>query len=387
VESILPKAPVRCLANKKKLGLIVNPIAGMGGRVGLKGTDGQEIITRAVELGAKPVSPGRAIEALREVASIKDDIDLITYPFDMGEDEARKSGFHPVVIGSIVRHQTTAADTRNAAKEMRGLPVNLILFAGGDGTARDLYETAGGAVPVLGIPAGVKIHSGVFAVNPRLAGELAVKFLQGEASLREAEVMDIDEDAFRQGRVSARLYGYLQVPYETSLVQPAKSSFAALDERVSQELIAEYVVENMENDWYYILGPGTTVKAVADKIETQKTLLGVDLIKNKKIVGLDLNEEQLLKHIEGGRTRIIVSPIGAQGFIFGRGNQQISPNVIRKVGKDNIIIIATKNKLTSIGQGRHLFVDTGDSEVDTILSGYRRVITGYREEAVVKVQA
>lgn len=379
MESVPRKAP------KRKLGFIVNPIAGMGGRVGLKGTDGQEIIEKAIELGAKPVSPSRATAALERVAQIKDDIELVTYPFEMGEDEARQCGLNPAVTGSITKGKTTATDTKNAAREMHKLKVDLILFAGGDGTARDIYEAVGLKVPALGIPAGVKIHSGVFAINPKKAGELAVKFLQGEAELREAEVMDIDEEAFRKGRVSARLYGYLLVPFERRLLQDVKSGSPTIpDEKRNQEAIAEHVVENMDDN-YYVLGSGTTVKAIADKLGIKKTLLGVDVINKGKIVAIDVNEEQLLKIIEGKKVKIIVSPIGGQGFIFGRGNQQISPEVIRKVGRDNIIVIATKNKLSSIGLGRPLLVDTGDDKVDKTLSGYMRVITGYNEEAVVKV--
>jgi len=373
------------LAPKKKLGFIVNPIAGMGGRVGLKGTDGQKIIERARELGATPVSPVRAVEALEIVAHVKDKIKIITYPFEMGEDEVKKCGLDTTVIGSIKKGRTTATDTRNGAREMLKSQVDLILFAGGDGTARDIYEAVDQGVPALGIPTGVKIHSGVFAINPKKAGELTVKFLKGDAPLCEAEVMDIDEDAFRKGRVSSRLCGYLRVPYDRSLVQHAKSgSPAILDEKTNQKMIAEYVVEKMD-DAYYILGPGTTVKAIADKLGVKKTLLGVDVINKGKIVAMDLNEEQLLKLIEGKKAKIIVSPIGGQGFIFGRGNQQISHELIRKVGSDNIIIIATENKLSSMGIGRPLLVDTGYHEVDKMLSGYRRVITGYNEEVVMKV--
>ena len=356
----------------------------MGGKVGLKGTDG--IIKRAMELGATPVSPFRAIEALERVASIKDHIELITYPSEMGEDEARKCGLDPIVVGSITRGKTTATDTKNAAREMLKLHVDLILFAGGDGTARDICEAIDQNVPALGIPSGVKMHSGVFAINPKKAGELTVKFLQGEAELREVEVMDIDEEAFRKGRVSARLYGYLLVPFERRLIQDVKSGSPAIqDEKRNQEAIAEYVVENMDDDYYYVLGSGTTVKAIADKLGIKKTLLGVDVINKGEIVALDVNEERLLKLIEGKKVKMIVSPIGGQGFIFGRGNQQISPKVIRKVGRDNIIIIATKNKLFSIGLGRPLLVDTGDDEIDKMLSGYMRVITDYNEEVVIRV--
>jgi predicted polyphosphate/ATP-dependent NAD kinase len=370
------------------LGLIINPIAGMGGRVGLKGTDEQGIIEKAVELGATPVSPVRACETLEKLVDIRDEIELVTYPFEMGEDEARKCNLDAIIIGSITKGKTTAADTKKAAREMLKLDVDLILFAGGDGTARDICGAVGQDVPVLGIPTGVKMHSGVFALNPKKAGELAVKFLRKEAQLREAEVMDIDERAFRNGRITARLYGYLQVPYERSLVQESKSgSSDMLDEKESQRAIAEYVIERMNDDYYYILGPGTTVRAIADKLGIKKTLLGVDVINKGKIAAMDLNEEQLLKSIEGKKSKIIVSPIGSQGFIFGRGNQQISPRVIRKVGISNIIVIATKNKLLSMGLGRPLLVDTGDEEVDEMLSRYIRVITGYAEEAVMKVAA
>lgn len=373
---------------RRKIGLIVNPVAGLGGRVGLKGSDGEEIQRRARALGAKPVAPARAVEALKQLFTIRDKIEIITYPYEMGEEEARECDFEPTVIGSITRGRTTANDTKNAAREMLKLQVDLILFVGGDGTARDVYEAADLKVPALGIPAGVKIHSGVYAINPKKAGELAVKFLREGASLREAEVMDIDEDAFRKGRVSARLYGYLRVPYERSLVQQVKcGSPTTLDEKMSQEIIAEYVVEQMDDNYYYILGPGTTVRAITDKLGIEKTLLGVDMINKGKIVAMDLNEEQLLKLIEYKKVKTIVSPIGGQGYIFGRGNQQISPTVIRKVGRGNVIVIASHNKLSSIGLDQPLLVETGDDEVDKMLSGYIRVITGYKEEVVIKVIA
>ncbi len=368
------------------MGLIVNPIAGMGGRVGLKGTDGKEILAKARELGATPVSPTRTIEALKEIVPIADRIELVTCPLEMGEEEALSCGFDPTVIDRITKDETSAADTKNAARAMLNSQVDLLLFAGGDGTARDICASIDQGLPALGIPTGVKIHSATFAVNPRRAGELAVKFLQGEAPLREAEVMDIDEQAFRNGRLSAELYGYLKVPYEMELVQSAKSaSFTTPDEAASQDLIAQNVVEKMTDDYYYVLCPGTTVKAVADKLGITKTLLGVDLVHKGSLLASDLNEQQLLRLIDQKKVKIVVSPIGRQGFIFGRGNPQISPAVIRKVGKQNILIIATRSKLSSIGLGRPLLVDTGDEETDKMLSGYTRVVTGYNEEVVLKV--
>jgi len=372
------------VASRKKLGLIVNPIAGMGGRVGLKGTDGKDILEKAIGLGATPVSPTRAVEALRRITPIKNDIELMTYPHDMGETEARECAFHPLVIGSITKGSTTPADTKNAANEMLKLAVDLILFAGGDGTARDICEAVDEKVVVLGIPAGVKIHSSAFAVHPMTAGDLALRYLRGElTAVREAEVMDIDEQAFREDRLYAKLHGYLRIPYEETLVQGAKAG--SFSEESAMEEIASDVVENMEPDCIYVFGPGTTTKAIVEKLGLKKTLLGVDVVYREELVASDVNERQLLELIEGRKAKIVVTVIGGQGFIFGRGSQQISPDVIRRVGRENVVVVATPNKLASL-MGRPLLIDTGDQELDKIMVGYIRVITGYRMRAMYIVR-
>lgn len=368
---------------KKKLGLIINPLAGIGGRVGLKGSDGVETVQKAFALGAERTSPARAVETLKELVDAKELFDLMTYPSEMGENEALACGFTPVVLGSLVSHHTTAEDTRRAAIEMRRNGAHLIVFVGGDGTARDIYEAVGSDVPVLGIPAGVKVHSSVYAINPRRAAELIKVYLNERAPVREMEVMDIDEDLFRQGRVTARLYGYLRVPFERRLVQSAKAASTGSGENAMA--IAESVVDDMTAEYVYILGPGTTVKAIGDELGIDKTLLGVDVVHQKQLIGKDLNEKQILELIEGKKARIVVTVIGGQGYIFGRGNQQISPDIIRKVGKENLIIVATKSKLLSL-QGP-LLVDTGDSECDRSLCGYVRVVTGYNEESAWKVES
>ena len=352
----------------------------------MKGTDGREVLQKAMRLGAVAIAPTRAMEALGSLRSLKDEIEIVTYPCEMGENEARNAGFETGVVGKLDRAETSSADTRAAAKAMLNLEVDLLMFVGGDGTARDVCESVGQSIPVLGVPAGVKIHSAVFGVSPRRAGELAVKFLRGETELRDGEVMDVDEEAFRVNRVAAKLYGYLRVPYEEQLIQSSKNGSSAITgETTSQQIIGEYVRELMDRDWYYILGPGTTVKAVADAIGVKKTLLGVDVVYQGRLVDSDVNEDQLLRLIDGRKVKIIVSPIGRQGFVFGRGNQQISPRVIRAVGVENVIIIATRRKLASIGSGKPLLVDTGDEELDKALSGYRRVIVGRGEEIVMKV--
>jgi predicted polyphosphate/ATP-dependent NAD kinase len=370
----------------KKLGLIVNPIAGIGGRVGLKGSDGLETIERAKELGAVKTAPRRTVEALRKLAHLRDHIMLVTYPHDMGEEEARECGFDPTVIGSITRDETTADDTKRAAKEMLKLRVDLILFSGGDGTARDIYEAVNGEVTVLGIPTGVKMHSGVYAINPESAGELAAMYLcEGPVTVRESEVMDIDEEAFRNDRVSARLFGYLNVPFEKSLIQGSKEGSSYQDGFIL-EAIAQDLIDNMKDDTVYIIGPGSTTRPIIEKLGLEKTLLGVDVVKGGKLLASDVNESKLLKLVKRRKAKIIVTVIGGQGFIFGRGNQQISPKVIRMVGKNNILVVATSEKLASL-QGRPLMVDSGEKELDKELSGYIKVITGYRMRSVYKAKS
>jgi predicted polyphosphate/ATP-dependent NAD kinase len=372
---------------KKKLGLIVNPIAGMGGRVALKGSDGKETIRKAIELGAIPTSPKRTVEALKRLMMIKDNIELISYPYDMGEEEAKESGFNPTVIGSITKGETTSFDTCRAAKEMAALNTDLLLFAGGDGTARDIYDAVGNTIPVLGIPAGVKIHSAAYAINPLIAGELAVMHLQCSASLlNEAEVMDIDEKVLREeDRVSGKLYGYLKIPCDRKMTQsPKEASRAGENEVVMMQTIADRVVDEMEEDWVYIIGPGTTTRSVMERLGLQNTLLGIDVVERKKNVANDVNEAQLIRIIDGKKAKIIVTPIGGQGYIFGRGNQQISPEIIKRVGSDNIIVIATPSKISSL-KLKPLLVDTGDEEVNQMLRGYKRVVTGYGEETVCRV--
>ena len=367
----------------RRLGLIVNPIAGIGGRVGLKGSDGAEIQKKALELGAVPQSLNRAIQALERIKPV-DGLEIITYPGEMGENAASACGFEPTVIGSIKPGETTPEDTRNAAQEMLRLKVNLLLFAGGDGTARDIYSAIGEGIPVLGIPAGVKIHSAVFATNPLNAGDLAVLYLQGRVSnLREAEVMDIDEEAFRQGVVSAKLYGYLKIPFERRLVQNLKTP-SSPGEQTAMAAIAADVASKMEDGWLHVIGPGTTTRAITSRLGLDKTLIGVDVVAEGKLVAADVNESQLLELLEGRKAKIVVTPIGGQGYIFGRGNQQISPQVIKRVGKENIIVVSTTGKIHSL-RGRPLWVDTGDRAIDEMLSGHIRVVTGYNEQIVYKV--
>jgi predicted polyphosphate/ATP-dependent NAD kinase len=371
------------MVRDKKLGLIVNPLAGIGGRVGLKGSDGAEVQSKALELGAVRQSLNRAIRALERIEP-GDDLEVVTYPGEMGEDAARACSFEPTVIGRIRPGETTAEDTERAAREMLQLNVDLLLFAGGDGTARDIYNAVGERLPVLGIPAGVKIHSAVFGASPRGAGDLASRYLQGSVSrMREGEVMDIDEDAVRRGVVSAKLHGYLRVPFRRRLLQGLKTP-SDPGEHAAMAAIAADVVSNMEEDWLYIIGPGTTTRAITSRLGLDKTLIGVDVVSGRELIATDVNESQLIRLLDGRKARIIVTPIGGQGYIFGRGNQQISPKVIERVGKDEITVVSTTAKIHRLG-GRPLLVDTGDRAVDRLLSGYTKVVSGYNERIVYKV--
>jgi predicted polyphosphate/ATP-dependent NAD kinase len=375
---------------RRQLGLIVNPIAGLGGRVGLKGSDGLEVQQRARQLGAEPLAQERTAEALEVLRSLS--IELLTPPGEMGEAVARRCGFSPHLLPLFPsgdsaqgeRGETTADDTRRAAQAMRAAEVDLILYAGGDGTARDIYEAIGNDFPVLGIPAGVKIHSAVFGLTPRRTGELAREFLEGKRTrLREAEVLDLDEAAYREDRIVTRLYGYLKIPYRREYVQNQKVPTPA-GESVQAQAIAAEVIERMAPGQAYLLGPGTTTRAVAERLGLPKTLVGVDIITRNEVLSMDVGERQILEMLEKRPLGMIVTPTGGQGFLFGRGNQQLSPEVIRKVGRDHILVVSLRSKIAAL-RGEPLLVDSGDLRVDNLLAGYVEVVTGYHEKIIYRV--
>jgi predicted polyphosphate/ATP-dependent NAD kinase len=369
----------------KRVGLIVNPIAGMGGAVGLKGTDGSEALRCARALGAVPRSPDRATTALRVLARERPRLELHASAGLMGEVEARAAGLDCVVTGAATRDgDTTAADTSEAAAEMAGRGVDLLLFAGGDGTARDIMEAIGDVVPVVGIPAGVKIQSGVFAVSPFAAGMLAAEYVAGRASMcSPAEVMDLDEERARTGVVSPRLLGYLTVPeYHTLRQGPKARDVTEREERAS---IARELVRSMDDSTQYVIGPGTTTGAVMAAIGLPHTLLGVDVIEGGRLVAADVTEAELLELVaEAPLAKVVVSPIGGQGHVFGRGNQQISPRVLAAVGPENVVIVASDTKLSSL-RGRPLRLDLDDDEIVAQLTGYRRIVTGEGQTALYPV--
>ena len=377
--------------NKFIIGLIVNPISGMGGSVGLKGTDGKEILEKAMELGAEPNAHNRIKELLFHLESIKSKIKFITCPKFMGEIPLKKLGFdyetitHPIFDEINEIADSTAEHTIQAAKIMNQYNnLKLILFAGGDGTARDIVHAIHKGKPCLGIPTGVKIYSSVFSLNPDKAASIIMQFLWDEIPLKESEVLDIDENEYRKGKLVSKLYGHLLVPFNPNFCQSSKmgSSESDLD---NQERIAKLIVEEMEENIYYLVGPGSTTKAITDALNQNKTILGVDLLLNKKIVAYDLNEQQILNYIRGKKTKIIVSLIGKQGFLFGRGNLQFTPQILKDVGTQNIIIISSKFKLQNI-PNQILRLDTRDHELDEEMKGFYKVIVDYDEIKICKVE-
>ncbi|CAH9059884.1 hypothetical protein PSECIP111951_02159 [Pseudoalteromonas holothuriae] len=360
-----------------KLGLIINPVAGLGGSVALKGSDGEQTAEQALALGATPKANARTRLALEQLLAYQSQIDVFTVNGEMGENIAKALGFNTQVVYQSAQ-PTRAQDTEAAARKLLEHNVDMILFAGGDGTARNICAAVDDSIPVLGVPAGCKIHSGVYAITPKAAGRVVEMLVTGElVTLSDADVMDIDEAAFRQGTVRAKRYGEMQVPCELRYVQSVKNGGKETNELVLAD-IAAYVISEMDEQTQYIMGSGSTVAAIMEELGLENTLLGVDLIQDHELLEQDMTAQQLLSRLNEVPTKLVITLIGGQGHIFGRGNQQLGPELIKKIGKENIIVVATKTKLQALN-GRPLIADTGDEQLDKALSGYINVVTGFND--------
>jgi predicted polyphosphate/ATP-dependent NAD kinase len=356
-----------------RLGLIVNPVAGIGGRLGLKGSDDPAQVAAALHSGAGRPAPERARLA---TAALDGGVEILAAGGAMGADVAG-TAITPALESS------TGADTRAAAVALVEAGVDLLLFAGGDGTAVDVLHAIGDRLPVIGIPAGVKMHSAVFGVTPRRAGELAAAFAAGRVSGdAPAEVMDVDESDLAAGVISPRLHGFLRVPVAAGLTQGGKAR-SGPQEAAAQAAIAAHLAERLPPGAPAMIGPGTTTAALMAALGLEKSLLGVDVVQDGRLLVADADEAALLSVASPGAV-IVVTPVGGQGFILGRGNQQLSPAVLRAVGPDRLLIAATEAKLAGL-RGGPLLVDTGDSDLDAALAGYRRVIVGYGHEMIYEV--
>ncbi|MBF7730808.1 ATP-NAD kinase family protein [Pseudomonas sp. N040] len=360
-----------------RLGLIINPLAGLGGSVALKGSDG--VAAQALALGAEPRAAARTRLALERLLPLAGRIEFVCFPGAMGGDLLAQMGFRQRLLGQPHAGPTTAADTRAAVQQLQDAGCALILFAGGDGTARDVCAAARAGQPVLGIPAGVKIHSGVYATSPRAAGELARQLLDGGlVRLTAGEVRDLDESALREGRVAARWYGELTVPEPGQYMQHVKQAGMESEELVLGDL-ADWLHDSWEVDVRYVFGPGSTLHGLAQQLGLATSLLGVDVIENGRVIGRDLTEAQLFALVDGHPAYLLVTAIGGQGHILGRGNQQISPRVLRSIGLERLRVVATKRKLGTL-EGRPLLVDSGDPQLDDSFPDAVRVWAGYKEE-------
>jgi predicted polyphosphate/ATP-dependent NAD kinase len=365
----------------------------MGGRVGLKGTDG--VVEAAIELGAQPTAHLKAAATLDEFRRLFETseggvyIEWLTCTGAMGADCLRTVGFADFEVAYEAPEETGQKDTKTAAERFLEFGVDLILFCGGDGTARDLCGVVKDRAPLLGIPAGVKMYSGVFGVTPARTAEILLGFLQGRLKVTQADVLDLDEERYRQGEWAVRLCYSALTPYEPALRQAAKMLITETSDAEVKEEIAGYLLEEIRADpaVLYLLGPGSTVQSIGKGLGLEKALLTVDAVAGGEIVGGDLNERQILDLLcLYPRRKLILSPIGAQGFVLGRGNLQLSPEIVKTIGADNIIVVATPAKLARTPVLRF---DTGDAALDAELteSGYVPVVIGYRRRRLAKVQA
>lgn len=372
-----------------RLGLIINPLAGVGGSVALKGSDGADTVATAFDRGAIAMAEERCAQALTLLEPFKAQMVIVTVAGVMGGNLAAALGFSNRLLPDVVPlTATTADDTRAAAKALCTHGLDLLLFVGGDGTARDIYAAVGLGPVVLGVPAGVKMQSGVYANSPQAAGRLVSLMIQGALlSLIDAEVRDIDEEAYRQGKVRSRYFGQLRVPADVRYLQQVKCGGLECEALVLDEIAAD-IMASMDKHGLYIIGAGTTTQAIKRAMGIKGTLLGVDLVLNGELFKADATEQEILAALSvlpvGKTATLIITLIGGQGHLFGRGNQQLSPAVIRVIGRDHIWVVASKDKLNTLN-GRPILLDTGDQALNHQLSGYMRVITGYEDYVIYPV--
>jgi len=370
-----------------RLGVVVNPFAGIGGALALKGSDGADVREKALAMGAEKKANEKMAKALSILEALSEQFTIVTAGGEMGEDVCASLGLPFEVVYRSASQQTEGEDTERAVQAFLGCNLDVILFAGGDGTARNVCKIVGDKVPVLGVPAGCKIHSGVYCVTPSAAGQVISQMIKGEiVSVMDGEVRDIDENAFRTGKVIAKHYGEMRVPAELTYVQAVKMG-GKEDEALVLDDIAATISELMDDnpDTYFVMGSGSTVGAVMEFLGLENTLLGVDVVMDKTLVASDVTASELLSLTQGKPTQVVLTVIGGQGHILGRGNQQLSPDFIRAIGKQNMRVVATKQKLQSLGN-KPLRLDSGDAELDESLQGAFTIITGYKDKVLYNAE-
>jgi predicted polyphosphate/ATP-dependent NAD kinase len=370
----------------RRIGLIVNPIAGIGGPLAGLGSDHFVSIEEAIRSGGKPVAAGRTERALRRLLVHAPHVQIVALTHAMGGAVALGAGFDVLILDEDHSDISKAEDTRTAAAAMIEHGVSFILFAGGDGTARDIFDAVSDRMPIIGIPTGVKMHSAVFALSPEAAGETAGIALKQDCKSRPAEIMDSDSTMPAEGRPSFRLFGCAATPSLPRFFQSAKGSRPDGGE-AAIEALGRKMAREARPGRPVILGPGTTMAAIKRSFGLAGTLMGVDAILDGKVIAENADAGTLeticREHL---CIALFVGIVGGQGFLFGRGNQQISPTVIHKALEGDFRIIGTREKLMAL-PSRILHVDTGDIELDRVLEGYRRVETGPNDSMMMPVNA
>lgn len=369
------------------IALVVNPLAGLGGPSGLKGSDSLDTAVRAKELGVKSAIPGRLSLILDGLAEHSEHIRFSTASGPMGADYLDVSGHFQFDCCYEAPVDTSGDDTRRAVNALKQLEPDLLLFAGGDGTARDVCSVLNSDQVCLGIPSGVKMHSGVFAVTPGAVVSVVKSMLANKLiAAVHSEVRDIDERSFKEGRVITKHYGELLVPDDQLLVQSVKCSGLPEDEVALNE-IAAFIEETVEDDTLYLLGSGSSLSHIKRGLGIDTpTLLGVDAWANGEEVGRDLNEPSIFSLVEQySQVRILLSVIGGQGIVLGRGNQQISARVLEQVGPDCIQFIGTQQRLLAL-EGRPLRVDSGSDAIDKAISGYQKILCAYDDFVLYEIR-
>jgi predicted polyphosphate/ATP-dependent NAD kinase len=362
------------------LGLIVNPIAGIGGRLALKGSDDREAVARAVLEGAEPVAPARARRALHVVRRQSTDTRVLAPGGGMGAELAREEGLAVEPLDHVPGTPTTADDTRAAARELRARGVDLLLFAGGDGTARDVVSVVGTDVPVVGVPSGVEMRSAVFGTTPEAAGEAAARFLARPEAvpLVEREVLDAADGT------DSELFALARTPSVVGRLQRGKATARPADEAALSALCDE-IARELRPGRVYLVGPGTTTGRILRALGLEGTLLGVDAVLDGVLLARDLDEDGILRLLDDHReATLVLGVIGGQGFLLGRGNQQISAEVLRRVGVDNIVIVAAADKVAALDPPL-LHVDLGVVARENLLEGYRQVRVAPQRSIVLRV--
>jgi predicted polyphosphate/ATP-dependent NAD kinase len=352
--------------------MILNPIAGLGGSVGLKGSDSPELQAEALRRGAQPLAQKRARGFL---TALQHEVGADAVHWFANEQVAvllRDCGFKKVEV--LLRAQAEPNDTVALVAKYQQR-VDCVVFVGGDGTARDVLSVCESSMPCLGVPAGVKMHSGVFAVSPQAAGKVMAQLVTGGMIAPNARAVR-DWDG---GEIVS--YGEMRVPEAGGWIQQTKSAGRENETLAVDEIVAE-LQEQVLQQRPLVIGPGGTTYQIKSVLNSGATLRGFDIYTDAGCK-LDATEDDLRKLPSS--TQFVISFADVQGFLFGRGNQQMSANVLRDLDPHSqLIIVATRTKLNSL-DGRPLLIDSGDIELDSRLAGLYEIVTGYEDRLLYRV--